>query len=93
MNLHISHAQLPYRGLRQTDIATYRLNGHRDQFSENAGPKKIKEHFFVKKNMWPTLFFPFFKFFFWQTSLLCIVGELAVGGSVAVAVGVGIDDM
>ena len=26
---------------------------------------------------------------FWQTSLLCIVGELAGAGSVAVAVGVG----
>ena len=28
-------------------------------------------------------------FLSWQTSLLCIVGELAVGGSVAVAVGIG----
>ena len=31
----------------------------------------------------------FFRGVFWQISLLCIVGELARGGSVAVAVGVG----
>ena len=56
-----------------------------------AKNEKNKNPFFWKVSTIFGFFYFFFGFcvLFWQTSLLCMMGKLAMGGSVAVAVGVG----